>query len=259
VSTTAEADLGRFEIDTFSCPKAGNAAEEYEDASSIRLPAGRDLCRVAVADGATESSFSGLWAALLVESFTRGAATGLEFFDQLAAARRLWRRRVSTRPLAWYAAEKMRHGAFAAFLGLELDAAARSWRAVAIGDCCLLQLDAARPQMRVVRAFPLEHSREFGSSPYLVGSDPAGNSDIRTHFRVSHGSLRDEDVLLVATDALAAWLLRRSEEGQPVWRLLTTGLRGHSGFAWVVEKARQNGIRNDDLTLVRVKFNDGTT
>jgi hypothetical protein len=245
---------GRFGVDTFACPKAGNAADEYEDAWSIRVSEGAGVCRVAVADGATESSFAGLWATLVVESFARSTATGVEFFAELAAARRLWRRRVSHRPLAWYAAEKMRHGAFAAFLGIELDAATKAWRAVAIGDCCLIQLDAARPQLRVVQAFPLAHSRDFGSSPYLVGSDPASNGEAQAHYRVAQGALRDEDVFLVATDALAAWLLRRAEAGQPVWRLVTAGLRGDAGFAWLVERARRDGLRNDDLTLVRILF-----
>ena len=51
--------LSGLSVQAFSCQKAGNARTEYEDAWAIRG------CRVAVADGATESSFSALWAALL--------------------------------------------------------------------------------------------------------------------------------------------------------------------------------------------------
>ena len=255
---TAEVGHEAFVIEGFSCPKAGNALEEYEDAWSERPGAGVDRLRIAIADGATESSFSQLWAALLVECYARDDATGPEFFDRLEPARRLWRQRVANRPLAWYAAEKARHGAFAAFLGLELDAAASTWRAVAVGDCCLFQLDGARPEMRLVHALPLTHSSQFGSNPYLVGSDPHGNTDLGAHVRSSHGGLRDEDVLLAASDALAAWLLRRMEEGRPVWKW-TLRIRGHAGFEWLVEKARQDGVRNDDMTLVRVVFQDRKT
>ena len=53
------------DIKVFSCPKSGNSLEEYEDAwahRQTRTPVG---IRVAVADGATESSFAKLWAVLL--------------------------------------------------------------------------------------------------------------------------------------------------------------------------------------------------
>jgi hypothetical protein len=233
-------------IEAFCCPKEGNATEEYEDAWCARRLAAADRHRVAIADGATESSFSRLWAGLLVERWARDDATGPEFFDRLEGVRRLWRLRVGRRSLPWYAA--------AAFLGLELDAATRAWRAIAVGDCCIFQLDCVRPEMRLVHAFPMTRSAEFGSGPYLVGSDLAGNLDIRTHIRTSSGALRDGDVLLAATDALSAWLLWREEEGRPVWKWLTAGFNGQSWFAALADKARGDGVRNDDMTLVRITF-----
>ena len=85
--------------------------------------------------------------------------------------------------------------------------------------------------------------------------DPAGNRDIANWARTISGSLRDQDVLLLATDALSAWLLRREEEGRPVWRWVTAGLRGQAWFEGLVEKAREDGVRNDDMTVVRITFN----
>jgi len=84
-----------FSVEAFSCQKAGNARSEYEDAWAIRGSDSPTRCRVAIADGATESSFSALWAALLVESFVRGRAHGPEFFNHLGAIRRLWRRKLN--------------------------------------------------------------------------------------------------------------------------------------------------------------------
>src|SRR2546422_11195513 len=100
------------------CPKSGNSLEECEDACAhrqTRTPVG---IRVAVADGATESSFAKLWAALLAESYVRSEVDGTEFFARLKPARRLWRRRLAGRPLPWFASEKAEQGAFAAFLGV---------------------------------------------------------------------------------------------------------------------------------------------
>ena len=53
-------------------PKEGSREDEYEDAFAPAQAAddapSEFLC--AVADGATETSFSGLWAQLLVEAYT---------------------------------------------------------------------------------------------------------------------------------------------------------------------------------------------
>src|SRR3989441_5352916 len=78
------------DIKVFSCPKSGNSAEEYEDAWALRQtrtpPTGG--IRVAVADGATESSFAKLWAVLVAESYVRSEVTGAEVFERLAGPRR---------------------------------------------------------------------------------------------------------------------------------------------------------------------------
>ncbi len=242
-----------FSIEAFSCQKAGNARTEYEDAWAIRGSDSPTRCRVAVADGATESSFSALWAALLVESFVRGRSHGPEFFRRLGAIRRLWRRKVRSRPLPWYAAEKARRGAYAAFVGATLNAVNRAWRAVAIGDCCLFHVTGLPPNVELAHAFPLSRSEEFGSSPFLVGSVKKSDDDPLPHVRVSEGVLEGNDALFFASDALAAWLLRRAEKGEPAWEAIGPLRVGtQEDFEALVAQAREEGTRNDDMTLVRL-------
>jgi hypothetical protein len=245
-----------FSVEAFSCQKAGNARTEYEDAWAIRGSDSPTRCRVAVADGATESSFSALWAALLVESFVRGRSHGPDFFKHLGAIRRLWRRKIRGRPLPWYAAEKARRGAYAAFVGASLNAVNRGWRAVAIGDCCLLHLTGSPSNRELAKAFPLTRSEEFGSSPFLVGSLKKGDDDPLPHVRITEGVLGQNDVLFFASDALAAWLLRRAERGEPAWAAIET-LRTREEFEGLVAQAREDGTRNDDMTLLRLRRNGG--
>jgi len=242
-----------FSVEAFSCQKAGNARTEYEDAWAVRGSDSPTRCRVAVADGATESSFSALWAALLVENFVRGRSHGPDFFKGLDAIRRLWKRKIRGRPLPWYAAEKARRGAYAAFVGASLNAVNRGWRAVAIGDCCLLHVTGLPSQMELVRAFLLSHSEEFGSSPFLVGSLKRPGDDPLSHVRVIEGVLQQDDILFFASDALAAWLLRRAEKGEPAWEAIgPDGMRTKEDFEALVAQARDDGTRNDDMTLVRL-------
>lgn len=243
------------DIKAFCCPKSGNSAEEYEDAWAHRrasIPAG---VRVAVADGATESSFAKLWAVLLAESYVRSELAGAEFFERLEPARRLWRRRLAGRPLPWFATEKAAQGAFAAFLGVQIDAQQNRWKALAVGDCCLMQIDNVGKRMRVVKAFPLQKSSQFTMSPYLIGS--RSNGDLRDErIQISKGSLRDGDMLLLATDALAAWLLKQHEAGRPLWNWIYRKLGTPESFAAMVAYGRKNGLRNDDFTLVRIIHHD---
>jgi hypothetical protein len=241
-----------FSVEAFSCQKAGNARGEYEDAWAVRGSDSPTRCRVAVADGATESSFSALWAALLVESFVRGSASGPEFFARLGAIRRLWQRKIRGRPLAWYAAEKARRGAYAAFVGVSLNAVNRSWRAIAIGDCCLLHVTGSPQSRKLAQAFPLTRSEEFGSSPFLVGSVKRADDDPAPHVRVAEGVLQPNDSLFFASDALSAWMLRRSEKGEPVWDWISDGIETKEDFEVLVALARDEGTRNDDMTLVRL-------
>jgi hypothetical protein len=229
----------------------GNSREEYEDAWAhrpTRTPIG---IRVAVADGATESSYAKLWAVLLAESYVRSELTGPEFFARLKPARRLWRRRLAGRPLPWFASEKAEQGAFAAFLGVEIDAHRNRWAALAVGDCCLMQVDNVGEGMRVVETFPLQKSSQFTMSPYLIGSRSEGES-LQDRIQTSNGSLRDGDMLLLATDAIAAWLLKRHEEERPLWKWIYRKLGTPESFAALVAYGRKNGLRNDDFTLVRV-------
>ena len=134
------------EQDVFYLQKAGNSPDEYEDAFWLPHDAHkqRTVYRYAIADGATETSFSGLWARLLVEAHGEGKIGIVSDQQILEPLQQRWTAVVCERPLPWYAEEKAQQGAFAAFLGLRLTCPGRRspgrWRAMAMGDSCLFQL-----------------------------------------------------------------------------------------------------------------------
>src|SRR5207247_3849265 len=102
-----------------------------------------------------------------------------------------------------------------------------------------------------LETFPLQRSSQFTMSPYLIGSRSDGES-LQDRIQVSKGSLRDGDMLLLATGAMAAWLLKRHEEGRPLWKWLYRKLGTLETYAVMVAYGRKTGLRNDDFTLVRV-------
>src|SRR5205823_4284926 len=115
---------------------------------------------------ASESSFAGLWAQLLVDGFVnpdRSAVSETEWFEAL---QKRWAADVDGRELPWYAEEKREQGAFATFLGLTLKRGddggpGGRWKARAVGDSCLFQIRSER----LIQAFPLTNANEFGNQP----------------------------------------------------------------------------------------------
>jgi hypothetical protein len=223
-------------------PKDGHSDAEYEDAWAADPDAGR----FAVADGASESAFAGLWARLLVEGFL-AAGRPRHLAHWLGQARGLWSAEVMGLELPWYAEMKREEGAFATLVGLGLGAG--QWRAVAVGDSCLIRVRKDRQ----VRAFPLRVFAEFDNQPALIGSR-AGRPLTP---RYAAGTLLPGDCLLLMTDALAEWFLRSHETGARPWDelapLLCEGRSEEDFGAWVGDLRGRGALRNDDVTVLSIE------
>jgi hypothetical protein len=269
--------------------KAGNAPGEMEDASfpSREAEGVARGARFAVADGATETSFSGLWASTLVRLHGRVGLAAETLLDGLPRWGRYWRRRVGDRDLPWYAEEKLRSGSFAAFAGLTLGVPADGapgagggrlrWEAVAAGDSCVFQVR----EDALIAAFPLDSAAAFGNRPALLSTEPAANAGLGSHIRRADGECRAGDTFYLMTDALAAWFLDAAGRGERPWLTLDAlsagspageppagAAEGRAGAgdgaddgagdaagpfrAWVDAARRERRMRNDDVALLRV-------
>jgi hypothetical protein len=247
-----------FASHVFWMPKAGNSPAEYEDAF---WPRGQKVCdgvpaRLAVADGATETSFSGLWARLLVAAWGHGRLAGEDWERALRRIRRVWRRAVGQKPLPWYAEEKLRSGAYSSLLGLTLIPPSRpedregTWHATAAGDSCLIQVR----NNQMLSSFPFSSSEEFNSRPLLISSldDPDG---LGIEPLSISGRWMAGDTFMLMTDALAAWCLS-GRGGQVLERLCSVETQAQ--FESLIAESRLArddeglpGMKNDDVTLVR--------
>jgi hypothetical protein len=248
--------------------KQGNAPEDYEDAIAYR--SGDPECHdngfplvVAIADGATESSFSKLWAELLVTEFVHDPfMTSDDMKRSVARCARLWSRIVRKKPLPWYAEEKVKMGSFSTLLGVQFlppnsDGLGR-WQAIALGDSCLFQIGPEGP----VTQFPITAYEDFGSTPPLVSTDAAYNSRSWNELAYIEGAWTRDDFFLLMTDALSQWATKE-HPARSVWdELLATFLsdNGSNLLRDWVDRQRQSGtIRNDDITLAVVRENEATS
>jgi hypothetical protein len=250
----------RLSAQAFRAPKAGNQESEYEDAFCPERPIiskkGPAFC-FAVADGATETSFSGVWATQLVRAFCKGDMEGKEFSRNLSVLRERWLKVVSRKPMPWYAEEKIRSGAFAAIVGLVLDDSSKpeedgSWRALAIGDSCVFQLR----ELQLVASFPIQSSDQFNNSPLLLASRGAERQDDTQGFLTTCGTWRKGDTFYLMTDAIACWFLSQVETGRVPSRELQDLSSGKSRHfrSWLTSLRERKVVRNDDVTIVRIEI-----
>jgi hypothetical protein len=256
----------------FHLAKRGHSSDEYEDAYAADPEAGR----FAIADGAAESSFAGLWARLLTTEFVQALSDVDPEGRWLEPLRQRWAAEVDHRPLPWYADVKREEGAFATFLGLVIQPPdvefgrtdcqsvrgegrianpsyepGGDWQAQAVGDTCLLQVRAGS----LIEAFPLTRGDEFGNHPCLLGSRPTTGRGPPPSVRQSRGRWQRGDRFFLVTDALAQWFLRQTEAGRHPWEAIgriRAGPAPATFHDWIEELRDRDGLRNDDVTLVLI-------
>ncbi|WP_018640141.1 hypothetical protein [Parafrankia elaeagni] len=220
--------------------KLGRGAEENEDRCATCPERGR----FAVADGASTSARPEVWSRLLVDAFVRDAVDPLAA-EVLPGLRERWWAEVNRPGLPWYARAKLQLGADASFLGLTVDVGNQLWAATCVGDSCVFHVSAGR----TCAAGPVEHSTDFSRFAQLVGS----RGPSRPEPVVLGGAYRPGDVFVLATDALAQFLLRAVEARG---RMPSPGWLAHSAarFARAVDAYRHHGcLANDDTTICVVQ------
>ena len=242
----------RVHVRHFVLPKGGSTAEECEDA--VAFDAG--ALRFAVADGATEAFDARRWAARLAAEWVgavRAPLTAREFGPWLKEQGGWLHASWEGRKLSWYAEEKRRAGSYAAFVGLRLETSGKKlgWRAVALGDSCLVQ----RRGGELLDAFPLSRPEEFGSAPPLAPSSDNVREAALVKLVGRGGSAESGDTFLLMTDALSAWYFeaaaRRDPEAERFDSLLAASENGPLSELVRRERAAAR-MKDDDVAVVRV-------
>jgi hypothetical protein len=256
----------------FWIQKLGCSEAEFEDAfwpeKSVEGPTER---RFAVADGATETSFSSVWAKQLVRCYCRGKLDPHRGFEEtLRGLQTKWNRVVRRNPLPWYAEEKLQSGTYATLLGLTIHDTVKTsssgeWQAIASGDTCLVHMRGER----VVTTFPITSSGEFTNQPTLLSTNLNANVSALKEIRMACGRWESGDTFYVMTDALAAWFFREFEAGCCPWQILRDisdkpsdkKTRSDERFPalrsfedWIQGLRANSSLKNDDVTLYRIEI-----
>ncbi|MDS0257221.1 hypothetical protein ApAK_05985 [Thermoplasmatales archaeon AK] len=160
-----------MKIASFSMSKLGNRESDYEDSLSYDI----DRMKFAVADGASDSIFSDVWAECLTETFVNGPydlfwEPDRNLMMKMAVeAREKWYRRIKWTSLPWFIRNKSVNGSYATLLLAQFRETSTNFllvRAMAVGDSCIFKVANGG----IIWSFPIKNVRELGTSPPLVWS-----------------------------------------------------------------------------------------
>lgn len=249
-----------FDVKSYSIPKNGNSTSENEDAKVI-LPRkhvdGSSFLRCAVSDGATQTSFSRLWAKLLVNESTQFKPSLKRLGDAIHNAQLSWTNEIAKYDLPWHAEEKVKKGAFATLLWLsinKLDDTGGTYKALALGDSNLFVI--RKESLHI--SFPIQDSQRFGNDPILISSIPARNENMAERINILDDAWFVGDEFFLATDALAYYLLKKFEQNESFFsslkEILIKQMVHYDSFqSWIQSLRENNELKNDDTTLIWIK------
>lgn len=251
----------------FNAPKEGYADSEWEDGAAAGARGwtpgvGAAGFRFAVADGATETYESRRWVNQLLTSFMSPdpvTGTGEPGLDAtrirgwLKEMQDQWQLTVSG-GADYIEQMKIRQGTLATFVGgqiLGLDTAAPFWQAVAIGDSVMFHVRRGR----LVDHFPRLSAADFASMPDGISTLPQRLDRIFDQLLSHEGRLAAGDLIFVATDAFARWMISGHERGdEHVWPVLA-GLAHPDDFSRLVAGQRKaKAMKDDDVTMMRLRL-----
>jgi hypothetical protein len=244
-----------FRSRVFQLAKDPDHPHEYQD--SCRTDGARSVA--VIADGVSSSIFSAQWADLLTAAVLAcppDPDRPESFAPWLQELRKQWSQSIDTSSLAWFQRAKLPQGAFSTLLWLEVSPVenasagfgAERVLARAIGDSCLFHLRGGE----LVRTFPMQQSAEFQADPIVLGS-----VDLKRDHLLGFGRMDEfcypDDLLVLCTDALAEWAMRRYEENDPPDWDACWDVSDDDWAAEIVELRSRREMRIDDTTLALLR------
>ena len=237
----------------FSTHKAAETPDDCQDAWDMN----EGIARYAVADGATRSLFPKQWAELLVNRFCEKNGLSLEegnWQEWITPLQQDWLKQVTaivqeTKRFISIDRLSKSESAAATFIGLEFDKDKMEWKAGIVGDSCLFQIRNSQ----LMASYPIKQSEDFDNHPEAFASFEKDNY---AKPQIVKGILQPGDQFILATDALAKWIIQHEEAGQLEAALnRLTALTDDAEFARFVEEVRDTEdipLVNDDVTLLRI-------
>lgn len=238
-----------------SHPKEFGVSDYNEDA----LYCLEDISAFSISDGVGSALFSDIWSRELSKTICEAkAVVGEVSFDAaMTVARQQWHGQIDWASLDYFRKKKFSRqgGSFATLLyGLVDSIAQTDTEEVAIrlwcyGDCNLFHIRGNQ----CILTWPWSTASDFGPAPPSLCSTTISPADPAS-WASGTINLRQGDSLLLATDALAEYLVKQiTNERDVQWSRFST--IDQTEFAnWIEELRDTNTIERDDTTFLLVNY-----
>ena len=249
----------KLKVRSFKTHKKGETLDDCQDANALN----EDIGRYAVADGATLSFFPKEWAELLVKHFCHKKDTYLSLEDEnwedwIEPIQQKWLESVSRtvqESKTYMLVDRLSRleSALSTFIGIEFNRDGGEWKALIIGDSCLLHCSGSE-----FKSYPLQKLEDFPHRPNSFASFPKDNpvGDIP---EVIGGKASPGDIFILATDALSKWIIQH-DEAKNLNNILERlkKIENNGQFEQFVNQARDEEVRlvNDDVTLMFISVEE---
>jgi hypothetical protein len=240
-------------VQGFQTPKNGSTSQECQDA----LAWDEQQMTFAIADGVSDSAFQSLWANILVNSFVTEARTMHSFSknwlaDWLQTQQNVWNSRVNWETIPWHGRLKAQQtGGQATFLGIHVLPDKGSWIGIAIGDCNLFRFGK---DGRLKESAPNLRSADFSNATQAFSSTVHQQDQMLSQVKMIQGTLDPGDSLVLATDAMARWMLERLEGKKDPLREIPTSNEAGVFSHWVSAQRQSGTLKDDDTSLLLIQL-----
>ncbi len=225
--------------------------ESYKDCQD-RFSVNPDTKSVAVSDGMSSSIFQTIWAELLVTSYTQCCDWNPvdNYIKDLAS---VWYEKAEESANNNPSESGKRRGrnslklgksAGATFVGIRIDK--NSLDGVVLGDSCLLYISSDNKIKKICTS----QKGEFNNFPDYFDSNP---NKIREgdliDIKIEH--IEENEKIIMVSDPFSDFLyVKRKEEKEMQYIEKLLKIRTHGEFCSLVERWREEGMHNDDSTLI---------
>jgi len=205
-----------------------------------------DVQRAAVFDGATESFAARRWVSILTEAWEQDSAIDLE------ALQRQYADAGAAMNLSWAQEEAAGRGSFTTLASVQ--AAPGGLDATCVGDSAILLVKDAR----IVEAYPSLDPADYSSVPEALGSSTEhlnqGQRLLQTCSWTIPVAPDDIDMAVLATDAVAVWLLQGNRNHTNELLAATLQIDDQAHWEHIVAGEREAGrMKADDSTVMILK------
>ena len=239
-----------FDATIYRAPKSDEILETCADMARVNTS---DQI-FTIADGVSQAFNSARWSELLVQHVTSSCDTPtlIEFIPKIA---QYWdadcEELLQNEDPQSFTRQKQSQGSQSTLASVHLFERNHDlcWRFHTIGDSLLVIVDASDSPNLVQRFMPFTKVEDFPSSPDILSTKAPY---LRGHIKTFEIPALESQKLLLMTDALARYAVSHGSPGIDIESIFPFLGGSDTDFADWLQNARQNGLGDDDSTLIMI-------